>query len=66
MQPSGLNVIYSLRFYPKCWEQSDSETDDGSSLWLVGAGKSGLVTVFRERRNTSMIESLVLRGGWMI
>ena len=50
--PSGLNAIYSLQFHPHCWARSDNDTtndtiyNNGSTSWLVGAGKAGIIALW--------------------
>ncbi|KAL9183273.1 hypothetical protein ACHAXT_005060 [Thalassiosira profunda] len=45
--PSGLNAIYSLQFHPESWEEASGSGSGGNGAsWLVGAGKSGLISLW--------------------
>jgi hypothetical protein len=49
--PSGLNAIYSLQFHPNSWDVDNGESSNMMSpSWLVGAGKSGIVSLWDCRR----------------
>ena len=43
--PAGLNAIYSLQFYNNLHGTTTTTTNTSSS-WLVGAGKSGIISVW--------------------